>query len=148
MIAGDIWVERTIIGTGDIIIFAFLFLTLLVPVLYLVGHRIAKYVEDERRENRIVKAKLMSIGDGVPLANGIMAYFGTQGHWAVPFEHDAVCVMTGFSGYPRACLRVFPEKGEIQVCAFQREEGGRGEADILLELLVQAAKEKKESLKK
>lgn len=149
MIAADIRIDHTIIGTGDIILFAVLLAMLLVPVLFLAAYRIKEYVKAERRERRIAEAKLMPIGEGVCLAQGIMAYFGTIGHWAAPYENDGVCIMTGFSGYPRACLRAYPETGRIEALAFLREEppAGKGEADILIETLIQAAKDKEGSRK-
>ena len=144
MLAGDIIIGKDlIIGTGDSLIVA-LFLLMLITGVAIFWH---DHWAEKKYDDRLVReAKNTRIAEDVTLIEGIRAYFGVEGVWSKPFLNE-VDILTTLDGWPRAGIRVVPTIGKVDVLTFRREKPpeGKNEPELLLGLMIQAAREQRES---
>ena len=88
-------------------------------------------------------AKDLEIGDGVTLAQGVLAFFGTEGGWVADWK--SAIILAGGQPGPLAYLRCEPKKGRVEVVRYFLDgiEVEPCESQALVGQMVQAAREQR-----
>ena len=102
--------------------------------------------EKARRAARQL-AKEVEIEEGVTLEEGLRAYFGKGVTWLGGNDLVLVWAANPKADYPTASLRVNTKTGQVTVERFNRGNGEEPEPEVLIDLLIQAAKHGKENPK-